>query len=536
MSARNRLYEQAADFARRAIELDSTSWRGFALLGINQLRNGKMGEGRLNLEHAFEGDPYDVWTKNTLDLLDTLEQYPETRTTRFRFVVDGKESQLLSLYLSELAEDAYDRLSAQYGYRPPTPIRVEVFPSHADFSVRTVGLVGLGALGVSFGPVVAMDSPSARKIGEFNWGSVLWHELAHTFHLSMSDHKVPRWFTEGLAVFEERRARPGWGDDVSPGFLAAYRQGRLLAVSELNNGFMRPAYPQQVGYSYYQASLVCELIERDYGFQAIVDILAGYGAGQSTTEIFRSVLGIEIDRFDRTFDRYMRERFAAPLAAMRPGDSRDSMPHPSRERMIERAEKDPDDFAAQLAMGRILLGDGRPDAAIPYLERAKSLFPQYAGDDSPYWYLAQIYRERGENRRAAAELTALTAINERHYQARLELADLRLALNDQSGAAEALDAVMYIYPMEMQIHIRLAELYASLARWPRAIRERKAVLALDPVDRAEALYQLAQTHFDAGDLERARRSVLRALERAPNFESAQELLLRIHANRTGREE
>src|SRR6185503_18134860 len=124
---------------------------------------------------------------------------------------DRKESALLSIYGSALAEEAYDSLAARYGYKPATPVRVEVYNSHADFSVRTVGLAGLGALGVSFGNVVAMDSPSAREGGEFNWGSTLWHELAHVFTLGMTAHRVPRWLSEGLSVVEERRARRTWG-------------------------------------------------------------------------------------------------------------------------------------------------------------------------------------------------------------------------------------------------------------------------------------------------------------------------------------
>ena len=59
------------------------------------------------------------------------------------------------------------------------------------------------------------------------------------------------------------------------------------------------------------------------------------------------------------------------------------------------------------------------------------------------------------------------------------------------------------------------------------------VVALNPVDRAEALYQLALAHFEAGDAQAARREVLRALEDAPNFEKAQELLLRLQSNRPG---
>jgi len=59
------------------------------------------------------------------------------------------------------------------------------------------------------------------------------------------------------------------------------------------------------------------------------------------------------------------------------------------------------------------------------------------------------------------------------------------------------------------------------------VRERRAVVALAPVDIAEAHYRLALAWHEAGDPKQARASVLRALEEAPNFVPAQELLLTI---------
>ena len=143
-----------------------------------------------------------------------------------------------------------------------------------------VGLAGLGALGVSFGTTLAFDSPAAKDAGPFNWGSTFWHELAHTFTLGTTDNRIPRWFSEGLSVYEEHHAfKPGWGFGVTPAFLAALKAGKLVPVSRMNDGFMHPAYPEQVGYSYYQASLVCELIARDYGEPALLKMLQGYKDG-----------------------------------------------------------------------------------------------------------------------------------------------------------------------------------------------------------------------------------------------------------------
>ncbi len=534
VSARNRLYHDAASFASEAVELDETSWEGFGLLGMNQLRIGEIEQGRTNLETAFEGDPYHIWIKNTLDLLDTFDEYSVTTTERFQLVLHESEAELLAPYVTQVAEEAYGRLSTRYGYQPATPIRLEVYPRHADFSVRTVGLAGLGALGVSFGPVLAMDSPSARERGTFNWGSTLWHEVAHTFHLGMSGHKVPRWFTEGLAVFEERRARSGWGDDVSVGFLMAYRQDRLLPVSRLNNGFVRPAYPQQVVYSYYQASLVCELIEQEFGFQALLGMLEGFKEGQTTPQVFHSVLGMDVESFDDRFTRHFEDRFAGPLSALRSATPLEEGQQLSHDELAQRASAEPGNFLAQLSQGRLLFAEEKHDEALPYFERARDLFPGYAGQDTPYWYVALIHKAKGNTGKAVAALQQLIDINANHYQAHVELATLREEIGDATGAAAALNGVMYIYPFEMSLHSRLAELYGNLGQHNEGVRERLAVVALEPVDRAEARYRLARAYADADSLRDARREVLRALEIAPGFEDAQVLLLEIRdrLNRT----
>jgi tetratricopeptide (TPR) repeat protein len=529
LAGRHRRYDEATAFAGKAVALDSLAWRGYTLLGINELRRGVMDSGRVHLERAFAGDPYDVWTKNTLDLLDTLGTYPVRKAGRFHIVADPADIDLLLPYVAPLAEAAYARFTERYGVAPPGPIRVELFHRHADFSVRTMGLVGLGALGVSFGPVVVMDAPAARGRGEFNWGSTLWHELAHTFHMAASAYRVPRWFTEGLAVYEERLARPGWGDDVSPGFLQAYRDGRLLPVGRLNDGFVRPAYPQQLGYSYYEASLVCEMIAGAHGFPALVAMLHAFGSGRDTPAAFRDVLHTDLDAFEPAFRVWLEHRFATELGALGAHGSGTAGPPQSRSpaAIEDRARKNPDDFRAQLAMGQLLVKRGRGVDAVPYLERARRLFPGYAEDDGPYRLLAGIARRRGDLRTAAAELSAMTAINERSYDARMELGDVRLALGDSAGAADAFDDVMFVDPTDPAVHRRLAELAQALRRPGLAVREWRALVALNPPDPAEAYYRLAQAQLAAGDRDAARRAVLRALERAPGYEPALELLLEL---------
>lgn len=522
VAARNRLYREATEFAAQGVARDPRAARALALLGVNQLRIGAIAEGKANVDKAFALDPYDPWSKNTLDLLDTFDGYVELRTPRFVIVAERKDAPLLALYVAPLAEEAFDSLTARYGYRPPGPVRVELFRSNQDFSVRTVGLVGLGALGVSFGPVVAMDSPAARKVGEFNWGSTLWHELAHTFTLGATANRIPRWFSEGLSVLEERRARPSWGADVTPEFLAAYAGGMLVPPSRMNDGFMRPRFGEEVILSYYQGSLIAEWIEEQKGIAGIRAMLAGYRAGATTAAVVRDVLGMDLAQFDARFDGWVRARFARELGAVRLDKS-------SAASGAGIQWDGP--FAEAMRSATALAERQQWDAAVRELEQAKALLPTYAGDDSPYRTLARIHITRGDTTAAMRELLAMTERSELAYEANLELEALASARGDVAGAMAALERALYISPFDLAVHERLAERAARLGRHAVAIRERQAVLALDPGDRVTAMYELAAAYAAAGDVATARREVLRTLDLAPNFEKAQALLLSLQEKR-----
>jgi tetratricopeptide (TPR) repeat protein len=535
-----RLYDQAALLAGQGVAIEPKNWRAIGVLGMNLMRLGKIAEAKKMLDSSFAGDPYNVWIKNTLDLIDTYKNYDETASEHFRFVIEKEESPVLSIYLSDLAEQAYKTFAAKYAYTPPPPIRIEVYRSHADFSVRTVGLAGLGALGVSFGTTLAFDSPAAKDAGPFNWGSTVWHELAHTFTLGLTDHRIPRWFSEGLSVYEEHHAKPGWGFNVTPDFLAAFKSGKLVPVSRMNDGFMHPAFPEQVQLSYYQASLVCELIARDGGEGALLKMLLAYKDGSTTDQVFQNVLSTDLKTFDKKFDDYLRTRFATALAAMTPDPPEISASMPLEE-LLSRAKASPNDFGTQLLVGAALLAQEHVDEAIAPLEKARTLFPQYGGPASAYTLLARAYRRQGNDAQAAtmlrasadlAEVTSPAGNDSTSYKSLLELAELLEKRGDLAGAADAIDRAMYANPFDIALHQHLADLYRAIDP-KKAVRERAAVVALAPVDRVEALYQLALAYHEAGDDAHARTSVLRALEDAPNYEKAQTLLLTLYETRTG---
>ncbi|MGH9936629.1 MAG: tetratricopeptide repeat protein [Blastocatellia bacterium] len=526
-ATQTRRYSESVAFLNEAVKLSPTLWSSHLALGMGLLRLGKIEEGRAAVEKSFEGDPFNLWAKNTLDQLDAMKEFRETKHGDFIIKADAKESDVLTAYATELLDEAKNKLSAKYKFTPRPPISVEIFPNHEDFAVRALGLPGLGALGVCFGQVIAQDSPSARPSGQFNWGSTLWHEYAHVITLQTTDHLIPRWFSEGLSVFEEHNARPGWGDDWNIEHIKAFADNRWFAIANLDNGFIRPKRADDIGLAYFQASQICHFIEERFGFNAILEMLRGYKEKKKTPEILAQTLKLSEPDFDREFNNYVRGKVDKYIKALEPGWRNKGYAQTPKEEISARAASAPDDFALNLRAGALYFADNNHDKAIAHLKRSVELFPFQSGDGNAYDLLARIYEKRGDKAALAETLESLIKVDENDYDALKKLARLKSEAGDKARALELMKMSFYVNPFEHVAHTVAGNLLIERSEAEPAIREFQIALASAPPNIAEAQYNLARAFHAAGKNKEARRAVLRSLEAAPSFDKAQELLLKL---------
>jgi tetratricopeptide (TPR) repeat protein len=515
---------QAAQFARQAVAIAPRLWDAHLNLGMALLRLGQMDQGRAEVEIAFKGDAFNVWAKNTLDLLDTMQDFRETKHGVFIVKAAPQESEVLSGYAMNLLAEASAKLTSKYRFTPKGPVTVEIFQNHEDFAVRTLGIPGLGALGVCFGQVIAQDSPAARDVGEFNWGSTLWHEFTHVITLQMTDYRIPRWFSEGLSVYEERRARPGWGDDWNPLFVRSFSESRWFKIADLDAAFQRPRGPQDVPIAYFEASQICEFIVDHYGFDAILRMLSLYREKAQTADILRQVLKLSESDFDREFAAYIQTR-AKPLAEALKTEANvaASLTKDDVLKMLSTQ----DTLGLRLRAGELLLADGEVGDAEVHFRRAIELFPYFTSQGNPYESLAKILEQKGEVGRAADVVEALLRVDENNFAAMKTLARLRLAQGENARALDALRLSFYVSPFDYKLHTQAGELSVEAKDYAQALAEFQVTLALQPPNIAEANYNVATAYYSLGKETEAKRSVLRALEAAPRYDKAQELLLKI---------
>jgi len=521
-----RLYKESVEFFKKAIEINPRLWKAYAALGANLMRIGEEKAAKEVLDRGFENDPYNVWTYNTLKLIDSYAHFDESKTPSFDVRLHQKESKLLANYVPDLLEEAFEALSKKYQFTPTKPIYFEMFPDHEDFAVRTMGVPGLGALGVCFGRGVVMDSPSARPKGTFNWGSTLWHEFAHVVTLQATDHRVPRWFTEGISVMEEHHAKPGWGDDLNLEIVRAIKDKKLLPIAELNRGFLRPQSAGQLQLSYFQAGQACDFIEKEFGFKAILKMLELFKTRASLTEALKQALNRTPDLFDQQFNAYIESQYARSTAAVDFSilEKRELLQDPKKLESI--LAEQPDNFFANLKLASYHRKEGEHAKAVGYLNKAKSIFPGYVESDNPYKQLSEIYKEQGRLPEAAAELLALTAIHDSDFDSLKQLALWLKELKKPEDARQALERAMFVYPFDSESHQVLADLARAARDHRVALREYRALLALDPPDKAAAHLSVASILLELGRKPEAKKEALAALEIAPGFEPAQELLLK----------
>ena len=499
----NRRYEEGIAFYRRALELNPRLWKARSELGVNLMRLGREEEARRELEHCYHNGWRDAATVNTLTLMDSYRNFVTYRAPNMILRLHRKEAGVLRPYFEAELSRAIETFRRKYRLGPKGPVQLEVYPDHEDFAVRTMGMPGLGALGVTFGEVVAMDSPSARPPGAFHWASTLWHELSHVFSLTATGHRVPRWFTEGLAVHEETAVSPEWGDRLSPAIIAAIREDKLLPLRQLDRGFIRPTYPAQVVVSYYQAGKICDYIHETRGWDKLLQMLDGFARRQTTPEVVQDALGISPEDLDREFLAWLKSKTRTA---------------------VEGFDQWKKDMKALAAIAR--MGDHR--GVIEQGPAIRDVYPEYVEEESAYALIAAAHLAQGDRKGAMAELERYARAGGRSPELLKKLAGLQEEAGLKKAAAGTLERVNRIYPVnDEELHRRLGGLWLEIGAAEAAIREYTVVLAMNPVDQAASRFHLARAYKAANRDEEALEHVISALEAAPGYRPAQEMLLEL---------
>jgi tetratricopeptide (TPR) repeat protein len=525
--AHNYRFDEAVAMTRRALALAPRDAQALADLGAQLLRTGDEPAGRTALETSFGIDPFNVVTFNSLKMLDSLDMFEVVRDGDLIVKLNKDEAPVLKEYVIALAHKALQTMADKYEFQPKGPILIEMFPKHDDFAVRTLGLPGMiGALGACFGRVVTLDSPRARQPpGDFLWEATLWHELGHVITLQMSNQRVPRWLTEGISEWEETQARRDWtrpGEDM---FARVLNRKQEIKLKDLNEAFQDP---KRISLAYYQGRLVVDYMVKTYGQASMNRLLRAYGQGADTDAALKEVMNTDLEKMQAGFDQYLEKEF---------GELKRSLTVPEGTELgraqldaLEKLAKDnPKSYPIQESYGIALRKAGRTDEAVQVFEKAAAIWPSATGNDSPHAQLADIALEKKDRQRAIAELTTLMNVDFENLSAAEHLSALMrdAGITDPARTRPVYERIVALDPFNGEARAALGRVAMQRNENDFAAREFRTVLALKPIDPAVAHTDLAESYLKAGKRDDAKRQVLAALEIAPGYVRAQDLLLQL---------
>ena len=539
----NYRFTEAVEYARAAIAADPEYWQGYTLLGSNLIRLGEEEEGRVNLEIGFDNDPFNVLTSNMLTVFDTLDTYRVLESEHFKVQMSERDADILWPYMEPLLEESWDTLTAKYGFEPEGPILIQVFENTEDFAVRSVGLPDIGPLvGICFGKVITLISPDTLSA---NWQEIVWHEFMHVITLQMTDNRMPRWLSEGISVWEEREGRPYWGRSQGLDLVRAAEEGQLLHISELNSGFTNARSNADLGFAYFQSYLVVDYITENYGFEKLVELIKQYAFIKEDSERFDEVFGESLNEFDAGFLAWIDARVADINVYVHSEDVPDDGEghgHGIRENssailaelynnaslkqhMRSRIEDNPRDFQAHLQLGIVLFKEEDYLSAKQSLQTAYDLLPNYTGYPSPPLVMSQIYQAEGNEAERLRWLEILLENLQHDYESAMILAEAALQNGELDRAEYYIDRALQVDPYRTDVHQLKARYAQHIGDTELAVTEYEVLLKLDINDPVEAQTDLAQAYLDNGQFSEARQSVLYALEIAPSYRRAQQVLL-----------
>ncbi|MDA7979319.1 MAG: hypothetical protein MPJ50_11195 [Pirellulales bacterium] len=526
-------FEEGAAYQRRSLAFRESYLPAKIQLAQDLLRLGEEEEGWRLANEVFATDGYNVLMYNLVTLHDELAGFRTVSADGFLLRMEEREAELYGQLALDVLSRAKATLCAKYDVALQEPIIVEIFPRQRDFAVRTFGLPGAeGYLGVCFGRVITANSPASQGETPSNWESVLWHEFCHVVTLHKTKNKMPRWFSEGISVYEEVRENPAWGQPLMPIYREIMLSDDLPPMSELSASFLSPKSGLHLQFAYFESGLAIEFLIQEYGFDKLNAVLADLGAGKALEAALPIRTGASWQELDEAFAAFVRAR-AKATASDATWEQPDLSPLATSADIAEWLEQRPNNFPALTAYAAALIREQRHSEAIAPLKQLIELYPEYAGGDNAYAMLATVHRELGhfdEERAVLENLAARTSDSLQVYSRLMEIAE---ASNDAQLLLDNARRYLAVNPLNAAPHRSAAAAAEELKDVDLGIRALSALAILDDTDPSDLHFRLAQLYFQKKEFAQSRRQVLMALEQAPRFRNAHQLLLQIIAETDG---
>jgi len=385
-----------------------------------------------------------------------------------------------------LVQDAVDvlnvarqRIAPILGGDPPIPLRVEIYPTGADFTactglpidaVKTTGVVA-----ISKWNRLLLISPRAMG-GGYDWQSTLVHEWIHLVASWHSGDRAPVWLQEGIAKgLDMLHNYPEFQLSLSMQSLlaTALRERDFVSFEEMHPSFALLSSAERAGLAYAQVSTMMTFLRSERGGDALARVLERVKNGEDAMAATAHVYGGSFDQFQEGWMVWLEglELMSETLALM-PTVIDGQGGEFSEDPMLAESARGRE----RTRLGDLMIERGHPEAALVYFQDA---VPE-TGPPGPTLAsrIAGMYLELERVSEAVALLEQSVEYYPEHAETRVALGRLYMNQGNEVGAREQLERGLDIDPYQDDVHHLLAELLTSMGEISEAERHQWIVEVL----------------------------------------------------------
>ncbi len=212
------------------------------------------------------------------------------RGGHFNVVFFGPENSTAAHLISLVLEEAYRKVGADLLFWPGGRLGAVLYPRKQFFDITRspswVGAIYDGKIKMPAGGVTERTRELER---------VIFHEYTHALVYRLSAGRAPTWLNEGLAQYEEGRARPGFAARAA----ALVREGGM-PLRSLEGSFLALA-PEEAAKAYDLSFSVTSYIINEFGLSAPRKILTDLAAGMGLDEALKGTIYLSTDELERAW-------------------------------------------------------------------------------------------------------------------------------------------------------------------------------------------------------------------------------------------
>ncbi|MBL7645446.1 MAG: tetratricopeptide repeat protein [Candidatus Hydrogenedentes bacterium] len=307
-----------ADYARssawfaRALQAGTRDGTVLKHAGLAEFRSARFDSAASLLEKAFATNPYDVGTKNMLDLLDTVRASGSVAQggVTVHFGPGDEAAAHYGLYLATtyLAEE-----SKRLAVDPQGTLRIQLCSSRNDINIITQGIPACCAVGCA--PFGSLYLPSAVFVWtpEAAGGQEKSYRYDEALHRGVTEYlldmaagaAIPRWFREGLARHEAEALNPEWQAPGIRELIVALRAGYQLPLATIETEYLGERNPLVRTY----AGLVVDDWVAQTSFDTVRGLLGRLRDGETWPQATEATLGAPLETVDLDTRARILERF-----------------------------------------------------------------------------------------------------------------------------------------------------------------------------------------------------------------------------------